>query len=865
MKLRLLLAVMLAACSFQAYSQDGKIVGKVSDESGEGLISAAVVIDASKGWAAVTDFDGNYEITIPAGTYEVTYRYVGRLESKQKVTVAAGETKTVNMTLKEQIIDVVVVTGSKYAQKLSEQTVSMDVIKGSSLTSQNITDMSQGMNRVPGVTIADGQVNIRGGAGWSYGAGSRVQVLIDDLPLLTADANDAKWNIIPMENVDQLEVIKGAASALYGSGALNGIVNVRTAYPVDEPYTKVTVYTGIVERPTKHPKMAYWGSNAPLGGGVNFAHRQKFGQHDLVIGGAYDASNSYLDSADSHSVRGTVKYRYRFKNISGLNLGVNVSAYHSWGKTFFFWKGYGNIDVGGGKIVNYDSLAYKPFGGTITQYKSYRFTVDPFVDYYDKKGNHFKLLTRFFNATNTNNTGQGSVPNLYYGEFQYHRKLEFKKFDFNVVAGTVAVYNDVNAPKNSSNSLFGKNTCFNYSAYAQTDFKFFKKLNISLGARWEYFNMEHYVKDSTVTVNGSDTSVTYKDRLDSKQNSLKDLPYPLFRIGVNYQAAEATYIRASFGQGFRYPTIAERYISTVVGPLVIASNPNLKPEKGYSAEVGIKQGFKLGKSWVGFADASFFWNQYDNMMEFTFGQFGPKSSWLDLNRNFGFGFSSQNVGKTRILGTEIVLAGQGKLGPLDVQIMTGYNFIDPRSLNWNSTLTLYNYEGVQLLNKGSALAAYNQPNGDSTTNINYAMTSTSSSNLLKYRNRHTFKFDLTMSYKGLEWNTNLQYASYMENIDYAFVSGLFQLIGKSAFGGVDYYRKQKEATPIGKGRGDIVWNMHVAYNFKEGVRVAFLVKNLLNWEYTPRPAYLESPRNYTIQLSYVFGGTGKKSNVAVPN
>ena len=865
MKLRLLLAVMLAACSFQAYSQDGKIVGKVSDESGEGLISAAVVIDASKGWAAVTDFDGNYEITIPAGTYEVTYRYVGRLESKQKVTVAAGETKTVNMTLKEQIIDVVVVTGSKYAQKLSEQTVSMDVIKGSSLTSQNITDMSQGMNRVPGVTIADGQVNIRGGAGWSYGAGSRVQVLIDDLPLLTADANDAKWNIIPMENVDQLEVIKGAASALYGSGALNGIVNVRTAYPVDEPYTKVTVYTGIVERPTKHPKMAYWGSNAPLGGGVNFAHRQKFGQHDLVIGGAYDASNSYLDSADSHSVRGTVKYRYRFKNISGLNLGVNVSAYHSWGKTFFFWKGYGNIDVGGGKIVNYDSLAYKPFGGTITQYKSYRFTVDPFVDYYDKKGNHFKLLTRFFNATNTNNTGQGSVPNLYYGEFQYHRKLEFKKFDFNVVAGTVAVYNDVNAPKNSSNSLFGKNTCFNYSAYAQTDFKFFKKLNISLGARWEYFNMVHYVKDSTVTVNGSDTSVTYKDRLDSKQNSLKDLPYPLFRIGVNYQAAEATYIRASFGQGFRYPTIAERYISTVVGPLVIASNPNLKPEKGYSAEVGIKQGFKLGKSWVGFADASFFWNQYDNMMEFTFGQFGPKSSWLDLNRNFGFGFSSQNVGKTRILGTEIVLAGQGKLGPLDVQIMTGYNFIDPRSLNWNSTLTLYNYEGVQLLNKGSALAAYNQPNGDSTTNINYAMTSTSSSNLLKYRNRHTFKFDLTMSYKGLEWNTNLQYASYMENIDYAFVSGLFQLIGKSAFGGVDYYRKQKEATPIGKGRGDIVWNMHVAYNFKEGVRVAFLVKNLLNWEYTPRPAYLESPRNYTIQLSYVFGGTGKKSNVAVPN
>jgi hypothetical protein len=77
----------------------------------------------------------------------------------------------------------------------------------------------------------------------------------------------------------------------------------------------------------------------------------------------------------------------------------------------------------------------------------------PFVDYYDKKGNHFKLLTRFFNATNTNNTGQGSVPNLYYGEFQYHRGFEFKKFNFNIVAGTVINYSDVNAPKNSTNSF----------------------------------------------------------------------------------------------------------------------------------------------------------------------------------------------------------------------------------------------------------------------------------------------------------------------------------------------------------------------------------------------------------------------------
>lgn len=875
MKQKNLLALLLILMTASVYAQSGKLSGTVTEENGDALISANVIIDAGKGLAAITDFDGKYTINnLTAGTYEVAFKYIGKEEQKLKVTIAEGQTATLNVVLKEkqQMIDVVVVTGSKYEKKMSEETVSMDVVKGTSLSSQNITSLDAGMNRVPGVTIADGQVNIRGGAGWSYGAGSRVQVMIDDLPLLTADANDAKWDIIPMENVDQVEVIKGAASALYGSGALNGIVNVRTAYPVNEPYTMVSTYFGIYDKPKNLAKAAWWGSNTPLAGGVSFAHRQKFGQNDLVFGAAMNTSSGYLDSSDAHAIRGNVKYRYRFAKIPGLNMGINFTGYYSWGKTFFFWNGYGNVDDGTGHIINTDSLAYKPYPNTITQYKTYRFTVDPFIDYYDKKNNHFRFTGRFFNATNTNNTGQGSVPNVYYAELQYHRKFEFKKFDFNIVGGAVTNYGDVNPPKGASGSLFGKNTSLNASVYAQADFKFFKRLNVTVGARWEFFQMRHYVKDSTAPGQ-------YYQRLESKTNSLKDLPYPLFRIGVNYQAAEATYIRASFGQGFRYPTIAERYITTSVGPLYISSNPNLQPEKGYSAELGLKQGFKIGKTWTGFGDLAFFWNQYDNMMEFTFGQFGDTANWHSYAANGGLGFSSQNVGKTRILGTEIIFGGQGKIGPVGVQVMVGYNFIDPRSLNWDKDLTMYNFQGVQVNPKAELdvfpqfpgyevkLDLYNKANNPDTNNLNhitYGMTSTSKTNILKYRNRHTFKFDLTLEYKGFEWNNNIQYASYMENVDYAFVSDAFKFLGKTAFRGLEAYRNMKEAIPVGKGRGDVVWNTYVAYNFKQGVRISFLVRNLLNWEYTPRPAYLQPPRNYTFQLSYTFGGSGKakvKSNV----
>jgi uncharacterized membrane protein len=71
-----------------SYSQTAKLSGKIVDEKGEGLIQANVVIDASKGLATVTDFDGNYELALEEGTYTVTYRYVGKEEQKLKLTFA---------------------------------------------------------------------------------------------------------------------------------------------------------------------------------------------------------------------------------------------------------------------------------------------------------------------------------------------------------------------------------------------------------------------------------------------------------------------------------------------------------------------------------------------------------------------------------------------------------------------------------------------------------------------------------------------------------------------------------------------------------------------------------------------------------
>ena len=104
------------------------------------------------------------------------------------------------------------------------------MLKPSFIANTNPIGMDAAIAQVPGVTVIDSQANIRGGSGFSYGAGSRVLVLVDDIPQITADANDVKWEFLPIENINQVEVIKGASSVLYGSSALNGVINIRTNY-----------------------------------------------------------------------------------------------------------------------------------------------------------------------------------------------------------------------------------------------------------------------------------------------------------------------------------------------------------------------------------------------------------------------------------------------------------------------------------------------------------------------------------------------------------------------------------------------------------------------------------------------------------
>jgi len=664
-------------------------------------------------------------------------------------------------------LGIVVVSAGKFEQNLNEVTVSMEVLKPSLIENKSLQSIENAVDQVPGVNVIDGQANIRGGSGFSYGAGSRVLVMVDEMPMLTADAGDVKWTFLPVENCEQIEVIKGASSALFGSSAMNGVINFRTAYAKDEPETKIHFYGGVYDKPRRSSLAWWWGDTNPTYGGMNFYHAQKIKQFDIVVGGNLysDEGYRYLETEQRYRVNTNLRYRFKGK-LQGLQVGVNANTIRTKGGLFLTWE-------------NADSGAYRPSGGDLSHYITYRTNIDPFVTYQTKNNSRHTLRGRFFRTINTNNTNQESTADVYYSEYQFQKRFEN---GLTWTIGAVCNYNEVH-----SGSLYGTHFSTNTSLFTQVDKKW-KKLNLSFGIRGEYFK--------TDSVETKEDVYLFMDQSKpiAKQSKVK----PVFRAGANYHLFKATYVRASFGQGFRFPSVAEKYIQTSAGGLDIYPNDSLRPESGWSSEIGFKQGLRLGE-WKGYFDVAAFWTEYHDMMEFTFGLYGPF-----VPPTYGVGFQSKNIGNTRIKGIDVSLLGSGKMGPINVSMLLGYTYIDAIQTDFD-------------LAKDSAF-------------------NTTKNNLLKYRYKHTGKGDVELGYKKIAMGLSLRANSFMENVDSYFV--VF-------FPGVKEYRASHN-------QGDYIFDYRLSYQLNKTAKLSFIVNNMFNREVMGRPMDIQPPRVYAFQLTVKF-------------
>ncbi len=751
------------------------IKGKVLDSlSGETLPGVVVKIAGIGG--ATTDLQGEFIILVPSQTtYELSFSLVGY--RTKKISLEPGQ-KNVSILLAEDVteFDMVVVSAGKFEQKVEELTVSIEILKPELIENKNTNNMESVIDQVPGISMMEGQCNIRGGSGFSYGAGSRVLLLVDELPMLSADAGDVKWNFLPVENISQVEVIKGASSAMFGSSALNGVINVRTAYPTSTPKSVLSFSSGFYNDP-KSDTLNWWGKNNPVFSNLNFFHSRQIGQLDLVLAGQLFSDEGFRMLEKEQRYRINSNLRWRNKKVSGLSYGVNFNRMVTEGGLFILWQ-------------NADS-AYIPQNYSLQLYSNSRTSVDPFLTYLTKKDSRHSIRGRFYQTDNTNDMQQESTADLYYGEYQYQKR--YKK-DLTVTTGITGVYSEVN-----SDSMYKYHTSTNFSFFGQWDKKW-KRFTFSAGIRGEFFKVDTAQTEFNIPIG---------------KNTISLPVYPVVRGGVNYKAAEFTFVRASYGQGYRFPTVAEKYVSTTVNSLKTFPNPDLQPEHGWSAEIGVKQGVKI-KKWAGFIDLSGFWTEYKDMMEFNLDYYIPESitnpsliDYLDW-----FGAKSVNVGHTRITGAELTLTGAGKIGKeLEVSILAGYTYINPINLNMDS--------------------AYR------------ATFSDSGSNKLKYRWEHVGKLDIQFDYKKFSLGISLRYNSFMKNIDKRFEDKLMYdvLPGLELYilPGLKAYREEHN-------KGDLVADLRFGWEANKTAKINFVINNLFNREYMSRPGDMLAPRNSAVQL-----------------
>ena len=804
---RILLAIPLSFFFFlNTTAQDVTLSGTITDkENNEPLVGASVVTD--KGTGVTTDLDGKYTIRLAKGIHKLKFSFIGYEPKTKDIDLSSGApvTKNVALGMKSEQLDIVVVSASQYQKSIAEETVSMEVVTAKLIQSTNATDLGEAIDKTPGVTIQDSQVSIRGGSSWSYGVGTRTAVMQDGISLMSADLGEPQLKQAPLENVEQIEVIKGASSVVYGSSALNGVVNVITAWPKKaEPVTSVTVFQKVYDNPPDiysdqtytrkrdssgvqvdttiyFPKdtLKWWAPGDVRGGsGINFNHARKIKNLDLIVGGNFFYHKSFLSDADE--IRGGINFKTRIhsKTKPGLNYGLNGNFVYENSGRFF--------------------LAANPNEGALVSAipsndRYFRVNIDPHLHSISEKGYKHSLESRYMYIMRIS-TDPAVTPHA--KSHQLTLNYQFQKLwdKWSITTGL-----PLNVGLSESNLYRGLRVSYSGAVYAQGEFKT-KRLSAVAGLRYEIIGIDDYTETST----------------------------PVFRSGINYRFGVGTFLRGSVGQSYRIPTIAERYLDEDLNPQVrIIPNPALTAEKGLSAEIGLKQLIAVSK-WQAYIDFSYFYQQYKNLVEYGFvSQNSNPDLFVGLPESYIIGLYPQNVSNALITGYEVGLASRGAIGPIGVTALIGYTYTYPINLD-----SAKNYGAGQYLEE---FFRY-MPNRIEESNQDVEK-------LLKLRPRHLVKGDVSLSFKKASVGLTIIYGSYPENIPVTERTAVDFI--SNDFGATDRYSEAHK-------KGDLVLNLRASYQVLEQLKVAFIVNNITNRIYAYRPSKIEPIRNFTLQLRVTF-------------
>ncbi len=244
----LFLFLIFAANTLHAQGQ--KISGRLTDKNTRQPLAFANIIIKGTTTGVTTDINGNYELTIDSVNKSETIlqiSYVGY--SLQELTVGKGET-TLNIVLEPAVIfgKEIVVTGSRISETIRESSASIQKMNSREIKEVASGDFYEGMGNLKGIDINQSSmgfkvVNMRG---FNSTAPVRIVQFIDGMDNQAPGLNFPVGNLVGASDIDlqSVEIITGAASALYGPNAFQGVVSMTTKNPYDFPGTSVQLKGG---------------------------------------------------------------------------------------------------------------------------------------------------------------------------------------------------------------------------------------------------------------------------------------------------------------------------------------------------------------------------------------------------------------------------------------------------------------------------------------------------------------------------------------------------------------------------------------------------------------------------------------------
>lgn len=586
--------------SQSAFSKKYVINGRVlSSNDKKALVGASVRIEGTA-LGGTTKRDGFFIITnISGGNFHLLVSYVG-FETR-KINVTLNNNTTVNDTLYLDIMlsetalqtKELVVSANKQLQAVQDVPISVSIISRQDILNRSVTKFEDILQYVPGIQMNNETISIRGSSGFSLGLGSRVALLVDGFPMLSGDNGDIKFDIFPPNEIERIEIVKGAGSALYGTGAIGGVVNIISKDPSITPALSFQLFSGIYTKPT-YDQWVYR-NNPASKSGINTTYSQTLGKFGFMLSGQFSRDESYRDYDDATAWNLLSKIKYDASDRTKINLLFNIIRDFS--TDWVYWRSL--------------ESATKPPESTN---KDIRIQSNKQMGAVEIKhifsSEFFTALKLSYIATDFANTYELSHSD--------YRQSDAKSFNSELQLTNV-LQQDVNLS-------YGLN--FNYNTVKSSTYGNHYQTIAALYGQLEWLPIKSLITTVGVRIDN--------ERTENIGSEIVLSP----KFGLNYSLSEETYMRLSFGHGFRAATVAEKFASVNFQSFRVIPNPELKPEKSISSELGINHTIKQDNFTL-ILDAAAFVNFMNDLIEPTFDISLPNAP-----------IKFQNITEARISGIE---------------------------------------------------------------------------------------------------------------------------------------------------------------------------------------------------------------------